>query len=121
MKKLIVILVLLFAVSTVTVFAQSISIPAANVGKWLDPNWDAIWDLSTNNIRILDLDGSVIYNFSGMIQNWGVSMDGINPVVSFACQDVGKSYRFTFLLNGNWRMEITRPNEPLYTVELLKQ
>jgi hypothetical protein len=118
MKKLIVVLILLFAATTV--FAQ-VQIPAANVGKWLDPNYDAVWDFATNGVRILNPAGAVLYDFAGKITNFNVTVDGINPVISFRCDDAGRSYRFTWLFSGNWTMEITRPDEPLYTVELRKQ
>ena len=125
MKKIIVVLVLLFAMSTVTVFAQSIE------GKWLDSNWDAVWEISASlsatgvnmNVRILDSkNGNLIYNFVNNTQNRSLTMDGINPVLTFSCADTGRSYRFVSNLPGtNLTMIITRSNQPDYTVNMPKQ
>ena len=120
MKKLIVVLVLLLAASTVTVFAQSID------GKWLDSNWDAVWEISASitgvNVRLLGTNGNLIYNFSGMMQDREFSNEGLNAVLSFKCDDVGRSYRFVTNLPGsNLTMVIKRPNEPDYTVNMPKQ
>ena len=124
MKKVVVVLVLLFAASTVTVFAQSIE------GKWLDSNWSAVWEISASlsvtgvnmNVRILGTDGSVIYNFANNTQNRSLTMDGLNPVLAFDCADTGKSYRFSSNLPGtNLTLLIKRANEPDYTVNMAKQ
>jgi len=122
MKKLIVVLVLLFALSAVTVFAQSSILGAFPAGKWLDSNYDAVWEFAATGIRILDLNGNVLYSFTGLtISDLSAFMEGINPGLAFSYAAAGRSYRFAVLLSGNLRMEITRPNLPVYTVELRKQ
>jgi len=125
MKKVVVVLVLLFAASTVTVFAQSID------GKWLDSNWNAVWEISASlsvsgvnmNVRLLDSkDGSLIYNFANMTQNRSLTMEGLNAVLSFDCAATGRSYRFSSNLPGtNLTMLIKRTNQPDYTVNMAKQ
>ena len=122
MKKVIVVLVLLFALSTVTVFAQSSILGAFPAGKWLDPNYDAVWEFAATGIRILDLNGSVLYSFTGLtVSDLSAFMDGLNPGISFSYAAAGRSYRFAVQLDGNLRMQITRPNLPLYEVILRKQ
>ncbi|MCL2266456.1 MAG: hypothetical protein FWC17_01660 [Treponema sp.] len=122
MKKLIVVLVLLFALSTVTVFAQSLDLGAFPSGRWLDSNYDAVWEFAATGIRILDLNGNVLYSFSKLtVRDLSAFLEGLNPGISFNYEDAGRSYRFAVLFSGNLRMEITRPNQALYTVELRKQ
>ena len=127
MKKVIVVLVLLFALSTVTVFAQSIE------GKWLDSNWNATWEISATlsvsgvnlNIRLLDSrNGSLIYSFSANnTQNRTLATEGTNIVLSFGCTDTGRTYRFIkpAALSTNLTMEIKRTNQPDYSVNMAMQ
>ena len=121
MKKSIIILVLLFAATVV--FAQSIQLGQFPVGKWLDPNWDAIWEFSSTNIRILNSNtGDVYYEFAGKIQNFKVFVDGTQPGISFSCPDTEKAYSFKAnLTNSNVTMDIDRDNKPKYTVAMKKQ
>jgi len=119
MKKFIVVLVLLLAATAV--YAQQINLGDFPVGKWLDHNYDAIWEFSSNNIKLHGTDGRLVYDFSGMVQDFRVFLDGLNPGISFACADTERSYRFVIQLNTNLKMEIERQNEPLYTVDMRKQ
>ena len=121
MKKLIAVLFILFAASML--FADPIELGNFPVGQWLDPNYDAVWDFSTNNIRILGTDGKVIYDFSTKtIQDFKVFVDGTQPGISFTCPEAGRSYRFLKpLTNSNVVMEIERNAKPKYTVNMNKQ
>ena len=121
MKKLIVVLVILFAASTL--YADPIQMGSFPVGKWLDPNYDAVWDFSTNNIRILSTNGNVLYDFSTKtIQNFRVFMDGLQPGISFNCPESARAYRFVATLpNTNVILEIERSNLPKYSVNMRKQ
>jgi hypothetical protein len=121
MKKLIVVLVLLFAATVV--FGQAIQLGDFPVGKWLDANYDAVWEFSSNNIRVLDSNtGEVYYDFAGMTQNFRVGVAGIQPTIQFGCSDAGRTYAFRALLPGNnLTMEIEREGLPKYTVTLTKQ
>jgi hypothetical protein len=122
MKKFIVVLVLLFAATVV--FAQPIQLGTFPVGKWLDPNYDAIWEFSSNNIKILSsTDGSVLYDFSTKtIQNFKVVVDAGQPGIQFTCPDAGRSYTFKATLpNTNVAMDIERDDQPKYNLTMRKQ
>ena len=93
MKKILVITALLLIVGG-SIFAQGIDIGEFPVGNWVDDTYDAVWEFSSNNIRILDVDGNVYYDFKGKtIKDFkaGVNMDGI--AISFYCDETGKTYR----------------------------
>jgi hypothetical protein len=93
------------------------------LGKWLDANYDAVWEFSSKNIRILSLDGSVVYDFSEKtVNDFKVSMDGGSPAVSFSCEESGKAYKFVKpLTNMDIEMKIDRAGLPRYSVDLKKQ
>ena len=121
MKKLIVVLVVLFV--AVSLSADPINLGNFPIGQWLDANYDAIWDFSSGNIRILGLDGKVLYDFSTKtIQNFQVFVEGSQPGISFTCPEAGRSYRFLKpLTNTDVVMEIERTGLPKYTVTMKKQ
>jgi len=122
MKKLIVLLVVFFAVMSLS--ADPIQLGTFPVGRWLDSNWDAVWDFASDNIRILGRDGTVLYNFAGKtIQNFRVFLDGTQPGISFSCPEAGRSYRFLKAagLNTDVVMEIDRAGEPKYSVTMKRQ
>ena len=121
MKKAIVVLVILLAASAL--FADNIQLGTFPIGQWLDPNYDAVWDFATNNIRILSPNGAVLYDFSGKtIQDFNVFVDGTQPGISFTCPEAGRSYRFLKpLLNSDVIMEIERSSFPKYSVTMKKQ
>ena len=121
MKKYVLVLVLLFVAAAL--FGQTINLGNFPVGRWLDHNYNAIWDFSTNNIRILSTSGAVLYDFSDKsIQNFRVSMEGIQPSMSFTCPEAGRSYRFTSNLPGtDVTMGIQRQGLPDYSVQMRKQ
>ena len=121
MKKYVLVLVLLFVAAAL--FGQSINLGSFPVGRWLDHNYNVIWDFSSSNIRILSTSGAVLYDFSDKtIQNFRVSMDGIQPVISFSCPEAGRSYRYKANLPGSdVTMEIERPGLPNYSVQMRRQ
>ena len=121
MKKLILVLVILLAASAL--YADSIQLGNFPVGKWLDPNYDAVWDFSTNNIRILGTNGQVLWDFSTKtVQNFKVFLEGTQPGISFNCPEAGRSYRFLKpLTNTDVTMEIERSALPKYSVTMKKQ
>ncbi|WP_461246921.1 hypothetical protein [Treponema sp. R6D11] len=122
MKKLLIVLVLLFAATVV--FGQTIKLGTFPVGKWLDPNWDAVWEFSSNNIRILSsTDGSVLYDFSSKtIQNFKVFVDGVQPGISFTCPEAERSYSFKASLpKTDVVMDIERSDQPKYNLTMKKQ
>ena len=120
MKKLIVALIILFFVTPL--FADSIQLGNFPVGQWLDTNYDAVWDFTSSNIRILSRDGRVLYDFSDKtIQDFKVFMEGTQPGISFTCPESGRSYKFLKpITNSNLSMEIERNNKPKYSITMNK-
>jgi hypothetical protein len=121
MKKLFIGLVLLLAAGSM--FANPIQLGNFPVGQWLDANYDAVWDFSTNNIRILNITGKVLYDFSDKtIEKFSVFMEGIQPGISFTCPEAKRSYRFIKpLANSDLIMEIARSEYSNYTITMKKQ
>ena len=119
MKKFLLILLILTA-ATVMVHSESIELGDFPIGKWLDANWDAVWEFESNNIRILDTDGGVYYDFDGKtIKDWKVRPGTKGLVLSFYCLETGKKYEFTKpLTNLNLLMEIDTDTGNHYEVEL---
>jgi len=120
MKKMIVCLVIFFA--AMSLFADPIQLGSFPVGQWLDANYNAVWDFSSNNIRILSTNGRVLYDFSTKtIQDFKVFLDGVQPGISFTCPEAGRSYRFVKpLTNTDLVMGIDRYRLPTYTVTMKK-
>ena len=121
MKKIIAVLVILLAASAV--FADPIQLGTFPVGRWLDTNYDAVWDFSSSNIRILDANGTVLYDFSTKtVQNFRVFMEGLQPGISFSCPEAERSYRFIATLpSTNVVLEIERQDQPKYSVTMRRQ
>jgi len=121
MKKLFVVLIVLLA--AVSLSADPIQLGNFPVGQWLDANYNAVWDFSSNNIRILSTDGRVLYDFSSKtIQDFKVIMEGAQPGITFTCPEAGRSYKFLKpLTNTDVIMEIERTIYPKYTVNMKKQ
>jgi hypothetical protein len=121
MKKLILVLVILLAASAL--YADPISLGTFPIGQWLDPNYNAVWDFSSNNIRILSTGGEVIWDFSKKtVQNFRVFLDGVTPGITFSCPEAGKTYRFLKpLTNTEVTLEIERSGKPKYTVSMKKR
>jgi hypothetical protein len=121
MKKLIAVLIVLLVALSAS--ADPINLGSFPVGQWLDKNYNAVWDFSSNNIRILSTDGRVLYDFSDKtIQDFKVFMDGTQPGISFTCPEAGRSYRFVKpLTDTDVIMEIDRSNLTRYTVDMRKR
>lgn len=119
MKKVLII-ILILTVVTVMVHSEGIELGDFPIGKWLDANWDAVWEFDSNNIRILSTDGSVHYNFDGKtIEDWKVRPGTKGLVLSFYCKETGKKYEFTKpLTNLNLLMDIDTDTGNHYEVEL---
>ncbi|GBU29203.1 hypothetical protein R84B8_02767 [Treponema sp. R8-4-B8] len=122
MKKIIVILIILLTVAG-ALSADPIYLGNFPLGQWLDANYDAVWDFTSNNIRILSTDGRVLYDFSDKtIQDFKVTMEGTQPAISFTCPEAGRSYKFLKpLLNDDLNMRINRYNRAEYSVTMRKQ
>lgn len=119
MKKIIVATLVLIAVAGIG-FAQEIEFSKLPPGQWLDPNYDAVWEVTPTNIRILDLDGNVVWEFRGKTnKNFEVGTGASGPFVSFSTEESGKAYKFTKpVTNKNVILEIDRPGKPHYMVDM---
>jgi hypothetical protein len=98
MKKLVVAtFMLLFSIS---LFAD-IDVGEFTWGEWLDPNYNAIWSIRNSNVRILDLEGGVYYNFDGKtIRNLSVTPTTEGLAVSFFVDETQKAYTLIQPLTG---------------------
>lgn len=123
MKRLAVALVLILAVSAAPAFAQGINLGNFPLGSWFDANYDAVWEFTTGNIRILAPDGSLRFDFGAEgIQDFKVGAGADGPFITFACAAVGKSYKLTKpLLKAEMTLEIERANLPKYAVTMAKR
>ncbi len=63
MKRILFVVILMSA--AVFSYSEGFDMGDFPLGKWLDPNWDALWEFHSDNIRILDTDGGVYYDFDG--------------------------------------------------------
>jgi hypothetical protein len=121
MKKLFVILIILLAAASLS--ADPIQLGNFPVGQWLDANYNAVWDFTSDNIRILSTNGRVLYDFSNKtIQDFKIILEGTQPGISFTCPEAGRSYKFLKPLTGSdVNMQIKRYGRPDYSVTLKKQ
>lgn len=92
MKKLILVLVVLFSVATLS--AQSPDLSALPKGKWLDANWNAVWEIGADSIRILDTNGSVLYDFKDKIKDLKINPGLTEVSFSFRCDEAERNYVF---------------------------
>ena len=121
MKKIFVVLIILL--TAVSLSADPIQLGNFPVGQWLDTNYNAVWDFSSNNIRILSPNGTVLYDFSNKtIQDFKVILEGTQPGISFTCVESGRAYKFLKpLLGSDLSMQIKRTGRPDYSVTLKKK
>lgn len=105
------------------VAAQGINLGSFPVGSWLDANYDAVWEFSTGNIRILSPAGDVLWDFSAAgVQDFKVGAGGDGPFITFACEAAGRTYKITKpLTKSSAVLEIQRPNLADYKVEMAKK
>ncbi len=122
MKKII-ILTSLLLIAAGFVAAEGINLGSFPLGTWLDPNYDAVWEFTTDNIRILSTDGMVYYDFGEKtVKDFKVAVEAGKPVMSFSCDESRRSYKFTKpISNMDIIMEIDAPWYPDYRVEMKKQ
>jgi len=120
MKKLIIVLVLLLAATALFGQIRTGAFPTA---KWLDDRYDAVWEFTENNIRILSsTDGSVLWDFAGKtIKDFKVTVENAQPTITFSCVEADRSYSFKPRVNGDLTMEIERPGMEKNTKVIKKQ
>ncbi|MBI9102154.1 MAG: hypothetical protein JEY99_07055 [Spirochaetales bacterium] len=119
MKKIILVILSLTMLSTMA-FSAGIELGDFPLGKWLDSTWDAVWEFNSNNIRILNLDGGLYYDFEGKtITDFSLKPSTKGLVLSFGCEETGKKYQFTKpLTNLNLMMVIDTETGNHYEKEL---
>lgn len=122
MKKLVLAVAILLCAAG-PLFADGINLKNFPVGKWLDPNYDAVWEFTSNNIRILSPDGEVHFDFSEQgVKDFSVGMESGKPVMSFKSEAARRSYKITKpVTNMNIILEIDAPWNRNYKVEMKKQ
>jgi len=120
MKKIFVVLIILLTASALS--ADPIHLGNFPLGQWLDANYNAVWDFTSDNIRILSTDGKVLYDFSEKtINDFKISMEGTQPSISFHCPEAGRAYKFLKpLLGSDLVMQINRRDYPEYSVTMKK-
>ena len=112
MKKLLVVLAFLLAAS-VYVTAESIDLGKFPKGKWLDANWNAVWEFGADNVRLLDTAGNVVFDFKDKITDFKVDIGVSEANVSFACKETGRKYVFT---KGITNLDLVMTIDPDWTV-----
>ena len=122
MKKLVLVLVLLFAATAL--FAQAADVLSSlPSGSWLDHNFNGTWTFSASGISIRDnATGQVTtFNLSNM-ENLRAVRSGLMPGVGFSNASVGKSFSFyPNLADGTMNLSIERAGQATYTVVMQKQ
>jgi hypothetical protein len=126
MKKLMAVLIVLLVAMSAS--AIPIDLGSFPTGQWLDPNYDAVWEFSPSNIRILSkTTGAVVYDFDQKtVQELRSFMDNNSPTVSFSCPESERKYNFARPLGSlDLVMTIDRtlymPDFPIYTVTMPRQ
>ena len=116
MKKIAMVLVMVFVAASL--FAAPLPLGEFPSGRWLDKNYDAIWEFSSHNIRILGLDGRVHWDFSTKtVENLRQFLDGDNPTITFSCPEAERSYRLSVVRPENhMSMEFDKKNFGEYRI-----
>ena len=119
MKKTFFTVLVIVLLSTMA-FAEGIVLGDFLLGKWLDSTWDAVWEFRSGNIRILDTEGGVYYDFDGKtVTDFSIKPSSKGLVLSFGCEETGKEYEFTKpLTNMNLMMVIDMETGNHYEKEL---
>ncbi len=94
MKKFLVVLAFLL-VASAFVTAESIDLGKFPKGKWLDSNWNAVWEFGADSIRLLDTAGNVLFDFKDKITNFKVDVGVSEASISFTCKETERKYVFT--------------------------
>jgi hypothetical protein len=121
--KRILLAVLIALVAFAPAFAEGIDLGNFPLGSWLDANYEAVWEFSSGNIRILAPDGMLYFDFGAEgIQNFKVGAGGDGPFITFSCAAAGRSYKLTKpLLKPEMTLEIERTGLPAYSVVMAKR
>lgn len=112
MKKFLVVLAFLLVASTF-VTAESIDLGKFPKGKWLDSNWNAVWEFGADSIRLLDTAGNVLFDFKDKITNFKVDVGVSEATISFTCKETERKYVFT---KGVANLDLVMSIDPDWTV-----
>ncbi|MCQ2604251.1 MAG: hypothetical protein MJ215_04315 [Spirochaetia bacterium] len=88
--------------------AKITSLPA---GKWLDANWDALWEVAADGtIKLYDSKtNALIYDFAGNIKDEKIEAGDAGIKYSFRCDETKRFYAFASdLKSTDLQMDIDR-------------
>jgi len=101
-----------FALVTGLVFSEDIDLGKFPKGKWLDPNWDAVWEFGADSIRLLDTRGAELFNFNDKISDFKIDIGVSEAKVSFTCVEAERKYVFT---KGATNLDLVMQIDPDWT------
>lgn len=94
MKKICLVLAVFVLMSSFIV-SEDIDLGKFPKGKWMDKNWNAIWEFGADNIRLLDTNGSEIFNFKDKISDFKIDIGVSEAKISFTSTEAERKYVFT--------------------------
>ncbi len=112
MKKWLLALVALLAAAAA--FAQTPDLSKLPKGKWLDANWNAVWEIGADSIRLLDGTGAVVFDFKDKIKDFKVDAKVTEVTFSFRCDGAERSYTFK---KGTTDLDLTMEIDRDWTTE----
>ena len=74
-------------------------------GKWKDAKWNAVWEISSNNI-VLSQNDVVVCSFDGKIKNYNVVVGIKGLEISFDCDETKRSYKIVKPISTNTDLEL---------------
>ncbi len=95
-------------------FAEGPDFSKLPKGTWLDPAWDAHWEIGANSIRILDGSGAVVFDFKDKIKDFKVDAKMTGVSFSFRCDEAERSYVFT---KGTSDLDLSMEIQPDWTAD----
>ncbi|HRY71901.1 MAG TPA: hypothetical protein P5165_01640 [Spirochaetia bacterium] len=122
MKKFLVLALLALACAGL-VAAEGLNLGAFPLGSWLDANYDAVWEFTSGNVRIVSPSGELYYDFGkATVEGLKVGAGAEGATLSFSCKETGKFYKFTKPLTSSALiLEIDPPWKVHYKVEMAKR
>jgi len=123
MKKLVLVLVLFFAVTGAYLFAQSVDFSSLPSGSWLDHNYNGTWTFSAAGITIkCNKTGSSTTFTPNNIQDLKAVRSGLSAGISFSSSATGKTYAFyPNPADGTMGLAIDIAGRDQYQVTMKKQ
>ncbi|NCN04817.1 MAG: hypothetical protein GW949_04225 [Spirochaetales bacterium] len=121
MKKIALLLALILVGALA--FGQAINLGNFPLGSYVDQNYDAVWEFTSSNIRILSLGGEVLFDFGqNTVRDFRVGLEGTSPMITFSCDESQRSYTFVKpLTSQNVNMQFQAPWNSNYQVTLVRR